>query len=349
MDERIRTAVGDEPAWVVGGALRDEFLGRELVDIDVACADPELAARLYSRLSGGAVFPLSERHGAWRVALPGREHGRLHPAPRRDDRGGPRDAGLHGQRSCPLARGRRADRPARGRGRPCRQAAARGRPGSVRGRPAAPPARGQARGRARVPAGRDDGGARPGGRRPRRGSRGRAHPRRARAALPGRLPPRRRARAPGAPRRVARRPRPRRPGGYTRLPAGSRVRRRAQGLPRLQRPLPARPHPPGGRAPRRRLAACDPSLPAAHGTLGAVRARLPRRHRPLRRRPCGPGQPTIPSRCSAGRTSSSSGSSRGRRWDACWSWSPRSARSARSRPVTRHSPSCARSYPASAT
>lgn len=71
MDERIRTAVGDEPAWVVGGALRDELLGRELVDIDVACSDPELAARLYSRMIGGAVFPLSERHGAWRVALQG--------------------------------------------------------------------------------------------------------------------------------------------------------------------------------------------------------------------------------------------------------------------------------------
>ena len=71
MDERIRTAVGDGPAWVVGGALRDELLGREIVDVDVACADPELAARLYSRLSGGAVFPLSERHGAWRVAFQG--------------------------------------------------------------------------------------------------------------------------------------------------------------------------------------------------------------------------------------------------------------------------------------
>jgi hypothetical protein len=69
MDERIRRAVGDEPAWVVGGALRDELLGREIVDVDVACADPELAARLYSRLAGGAVFPLSERHGAWRVAF----------------------------------------------------------------------------------------------------------------------------------------------------------------------------------------------------------------------------------------------------------------------------------------
>jgi hypothetical protein len=69
MDDRIRQAVGAEPAWVVGGALRDELLGRELVDVDVACADPELAARLYSRLARGAVFPLSERHGAWRVAF----------------------------------------------------------------------------------------------------------------------------------------------------------------------------------------------------------------------------------------------------------------------------------------
>ncbi|HEU4450856.1 MAG TPA: hypothetical protein VFR63_12860 [Gaiellaceae bacterium] len=69
MDERIRQAVGAGPAWIVGGALRDELLGREVVDTDVACSDPELAARLYSRLAGGAVFPLSERHGAWRVAF----------------------------------------------------------------------------------------------------------------------------------------------------------------------------------------------------------------------------------------------------------------------------------------
>jgi hypothetical protein len=69
MDERIHRAVGDEPAWIVGGAVRDELLGRKVVDTDVACSAPELAARLYSRLAGGAVFPLSERHGAWRVAF----------------------------------------------------------------------------------------------------------------------------------------------------------------------------------------------------------------------------------------------------------------------------------------
>jgi tRNA nucleotidyltransferase/poly(A) polymerase len=69
VDERIRNAVGAEPAWIVGGAIRDELVGRDVVDVDVVCSDPELAARLYGRLAGGAVFPLSERHGAWRVAF----------------------------------------------------------------------------------------------------------------------------------------------------------------------------------------------------------------------------------------------------------------------------------------
>jgi tRNA nucleotidyltransferase/poly(A) polymerase len=59
---------GDE-AWVVGGAVRDELLGRELVDLDIAVRDPRKAARAFARRSGGAPFALSERHGAWRVAL----------------------------------------------------------------------------------------------------------------------------------------------------------------------------------------------------------------------------------------------------------------------------------------
>jgi tRNA nucleotidyltransferase/poly(A) polymerase len=65
MLERVRAALGGEEAWIVGGAVRDELLGRPLVDLDVACREPEAAARRY----GGPVFPLSERHGAWRVAL----------------------------------------------------------------------------------------------------------------------------------------------------------------------------------------------------------------------------------------------------------------------------------------
>ena len=69
MDSRIRTAVAGVEAYVVGGAVRDELLGRQIVDIDVATPDPEVAARIYAGLSKGALFPLSERHGAWRVAF----------------------------------------------------------------------------------------------------------------------------------------------------------------------------------------------------------------------------------------------------------------------------------------
>ena len=66
---RIRTAVAGVEAYVVGGAVRDELLGRQIVDVDVATPDPEVAARIYAGLSKGALFPLSEKHGAWRVAF----------------------------------------------------------------------------------------------------------------------------------------------------------------------------------------------------------------------------------------------------------------------------------------
>jgi tRNA nucleotidyltransferase/poly(A) polymerase len=71
MRELARQLLAGEEAWVVGGAVRDELLGREGLDLDVACAAPERAARAYARRSGGAVFPLSAEHGGWRVALDG--------------------------------------------------------------------------------------------------------------------------------------------------------------------------------------------------------------------------------------------------------------------------------------
>ena len=67
MLERAQKALAGEEAWIVGGAVRDELLGRPLLDLDIACREPEAAARRF----GGPVFPLSERHGAWRVALDG--------------------------------------------------------------------------------------------------------------------------------------------------------------------------------------------------------------------------------------------------------------------------------------
>jgi hypothetical protein len=71
MDERLREVLGDEEAWVVGGAVRDELLHRPVLDLDVACAEPRDAANRFARRFGGSVFPLSERHGAWRVVVDG--------------------------------------------------------------------------------------------------------------------------------------------------------------------------------------------------------------------------------------------------------------------------------------
>jgi tRNA nucleotidyltransferase/poly(A) polymerase len=69
MLETAREILEGEEAWVVGGAVRDELLGRPMVDLDIACREPDEAARRYASRSEGAPFPLSERHGAWRVAL----------------------------------------------------------------------------------------------------------------------------------------------------------------------------------------------------------------------------------------------------------------------------------------
>jgi len=70
MRELARELLAGEEAWVVGGAVRDELLGRELVDLDIAVREPQAAARAYAKRSGGAPFSLSDRHGAWRVAFP---------------------------------------------------------------------------------------------------------------------------------------------------------------------------------------------------------------------------------------------------------------------------------------
>jgi len=69
----VREVLAGEEAYLVGGAVRDELLGRELVDLDVVCLDSRKAARAFAEKSGGAPFPLSERHGAWRVTFPGGE------------------------------------------------------------------------------------------------------------------------------------------------------------------------------------------------------------------------------------------------------------------------------------
>ena len=54
MDERVREILGNEEAWIVGGAVRDELLGRPVLDLDVACRHPREAAVRYARRFGGA-------------------------------------------------------------------------------------------------------------------------------------------------------------------------------------------------------------------------------------------------------------------------------------------------------
>ena len=70
--EVARAALAGEPAWLVGGAVRDRLLGRDTDDVDVALeGDPRGAARRIAKASGGASFRLSHEFGGWRAVGPG--------------------------------------------------------------------------------------------------------------------------------------------------------------------------------------------------------------------------------------------------------------------------------------
>lgn len=71
----VRAAFPDaDDAWLVGGAVRDVLMGRPLADWDlVTTGDPEATARTCAHRLGAPVFPLSERHGAWRIVAAGHE------------------------------------------------------------------------------------------------------------------------------------------------------------------------------------------------------------------------------------------------------------------------------------
>jgi tRNA nucleotidyltransferase/poly(A) polymerase len=71
MLETAAALLAGETAYVVGGTVRDELLGRPILDVDIACREPERAARAYADAMEGAPFPLSVTHGGWRVALTG--------------------------------------------------------------------------------------------------------------------------------------------------------------------------------------------------------------------------------------------------------------------------------------
>jgi poly(A) polymerase len=67
-----REALGDAAkAWIVGGAIRDAALGREVKDVDLAIAgDERRAANMIGRVAGGPVFALSEEFASWRALAP---------------------------------------------------------------------------------------------------------------------------------------------------------------------------------------------------------------------------------------------------------------------------------------
>ena len=65
-----RDALSGSSAWVVGGALRDAALGREVIDVDLAVQEgaEESSARAIAAAAGGFAFSLSERFATWRVS-----------------------------------------------------------------------------------------------------------------------------------------------------------------------------------------------------------------------------------------------------------------------------------------
>jgi poly(A) polymerase len=59
---------GRDDVWVVGGAVRDAILGRDVVDVDLAVGGDEAgAARAIAKAVGGPVFELSAEFGTWRA------------------------------------------------------------------------------------------------------------------------------------------------------------------------------------------------------------------------------------------------------------------------------------------
>jgi poly(A) polymerase len=69
----LAQVVGDRPAWLVGGAVRDRLMNRLSTDFDVVVdGDPEPLARAVGRGAGGHAFALSPAFGAWRVVA--RDH-----------------------------------------------------------------------------------------------------------------------------------------------------------------------------------------------------------------------------------------------------------------------------------
>jgi tRNA nucleotidyltransferase/poly(A) polymerase len=71
--DAVRSALREQDAWLVGGAVRDRLMGREVGDVDIVLeGDVKAAARRLAMEAGGPAFPLGEDFGAWRVIGPER-------------------------------------------------------------------------------------------------------------------------------------------------------------------------------------------------------------------------------------------------------------------------------------
>lgn len=67
-----RALQGGDPTWIVGGAVRDAVLDREVTDLDLAVAgDPGATARAIAKEIGEHAFELSAEFGTWRVVAAG--------------------------------------------------------------------------------------------------------------------------------------------------------------------------------------------------------------------------------------------------------------------------------------
>lgn len=65
---RTAAAIPDQPLWLVGGAVRDVALGREVRDLDLAVTgSPEAPARAVAATLGGSAFELSAEFPTWRA------------------------------------------------------------------------------------------------------------------------------------------------------------------------------------------------------------------------------------------------------------------------------------------
>jgi len=67
--DQVRRASGRQRCYLVGGSVRDAFLGRPYTDFDFAVDDPHRVAAAVRRLLGGVLVQLHEAHRTYRVAL----------------------------------------------------------------------------------------------------------------------------------------------------------------------------------------------------------------------------------------------------------------------------------------